>query len=132
MYAKNTHNVTIFGYSAPVSDVEAMGLMKQAWGSVDDRNLEQFEIIDVRSEEDVTCSWRDFIHTHHYDYCNSFFESSLAQHPRRTDEAFFCHYLPSTQEEAFVESNPVPQDFQTFDEMREWYQPLIDKENNKV
>ena len=61
----NTHNVTIFGYSAPVSDVEAMGLMKKAWGSVNDRNLEQFEIIDVRSEEEVTYSWRDFIHTHH-------------------------------------------------------------------
>ena len=127
----NTHNVTIFGYSAPVSDVEAMGLMKKAWGSVDDRNLEQFEIIDIRTEEEVTYSWRDFIHTHHYDYRKSFFESSLALYPRRSDEAFFCHFLPLTPEEAFVESNPVPQDFQTFEEMWEWYQPLIDKESQK-
>ena len=126
----NTHNVTIFGYSAPVSDVEAMGLMKQAWGSVDERNLEQFEIIDVRSEEEVTNSWSDFIHTHHYDYCTSFFDSSLALYPRRTDEAFFCHYLPCTPEESFVKSNPVPQDFQTFEEMWDWFQPLIDREEN--
>lgn len=126
----NTHNVTIFGYSAPVTDVEAMGLMKKAWGRVDDRDLEQFEIIDVRSEEEVTYSWRNFIHTHHYNYCNSFFESSLALYPRRTDEAFFCHYLPITPEESFVESNPVPQDFQTIEEMWDWYQPLIDKEKS--
>lgn len=126
----NTHNVTIFGYSAPVSDVKAMGLMKKAWGSVDDRNLEQFEIIDVRSEDEVTYSWRNFIHTHHYYYCNSFFDSSLALYPRRTDEAFFCHFLPLTPEEAFVDSNPVPRDFQTFEEMWDWYQPLIDKEKS--
>lgn len=126
----NTHNVTTFGYSAPVTDVEAMGLMKKAWGRVDDRDLEQFEIIDVRSEEEVTYSWRNFIHAHHYNYCNSFFESSLALYPRRTDEAFFCHYLPITPEESFVESNPVPQDFQTIEEMWDWYQPLIDKEKS--
>lgn len=125
----NTHNVTIFGYSAPVTDVEALGMMKKAWDNVENRELEQFEIIDVRSEEDVTNSWKGFIHTHHYDYRTSFFESSLAQYPRRTDEAFFCHYLPLTPEEAFVESNPVPQDFQTFEEMWDWFQPLIDKEN---
>lgn len=102
--------------------------MKKAWGSVNDRNLEQFEIIDVRSEEEVTYSWRDFIHTHHYDYRTSFFESSLAMYPRRTDEAFFCHYLPITPEEAFVDPNPVPQNFQSFEEMWNWYQPLIDRE----
>ncbi len=124
----NTHNVTIFGYSAPVSDVEAMRLMKKAWGSVNNRNLEQFEIIDVREKEEVTKSWSEFIHTHHYDYCKSFFESSLALYPRRTDEAFFCRYLPLTIEESFVESNPVPQGFQTMEEMWKWYQPLIDKE----
>lgn len=28
----NTHNVTIFGYSAPVTDVEALSMMKSAWG----------------------------------------------------------------------------------------------------
>lgn len=127
----NTHNVTIFGYSAPVSDIEAMGLMRKAWGDVKDRNLEQFEIIDVRSETEVAYSWREFIHTHHYDYRTSFFDSSLALYPRRTDEAFFCRYLPSTPEEAFVEPNPVPQNFRSFEEMWNWYQPLIDREQNK-
>lgn len=124
----NTHRVTIFGYSAPVSDVEALDMMKEAWGDIGDRDLEQFEIIDIRREEDVRESWSEFIHTHHYDYTTSFFESSLARYPRRTDEAFFCQYLPSTPEEAFVEPNLVPTDFQTFEEMWDWYQPLISRE----
>ena len=36
---------TIFGYSAPKTDVEAIDLLKQAWGAIGDRNLEQTEII---------------------------------------------------------------------------------------
>ena len=124
----NTHNVTIFGYSAPVTDIEALSMMKKAWGRIEDRNMEQFEIIDVRSEEDVTESWKDFIHTHHYDYRTSFFDSSLALFPRRTDEAYFCHFLPLTPEEAFVEDNRLPSEFKTFEEMWAWYQPLIDVE----
>ena len=124
----NTHRVTIFGYSAPVSDVEALSMMKEAWGDIGDRYLEQFEIIDVRREEEVRKSWAEFIHTHHNDYTTNFFESSLARYPRRTDEAFFCQYLPNTPEEAFVEPNPVPTHFQTFEELWGWFQPLIDKE----
>ena len=69
--------------------------------------------------------------THHYDYWTSFFDSSLAQYPRRTDEAFFCHFLPITPEEAFVEPNPVPLDFKTLKEMWDWYEPLIDKERRQ-
>jgi hypothetical protein len=102
--------------------------MKDAWGDKCDRDLAQFEIIDIRRGEEVTESWSEFIHTHHYDYTTNFFDSSLARNPRRTDEAFFCQYLPSTPEKTFVEPNPVPTNFQTFEEMWDWFQPLIDKE----
>ena len=37
--------ITIFGYSAPKSDVEAIAMLKKAWGSVDDRSLEEIEIV---------------------------------------------------------------------------------------
>ena len=124
----NTNNVTIFGYSAPVTDVEARNMMKKAWGDVENRNMEQFEIIDLKPEQEVVESWKDFIHTHHYDYCNSFFNSSLAKYPRRTDEAYWCHFLFMTPEEAFVDENRVPSDLNTLQEMWDWYQPLIDHE----
>ncbi|MDI3075896.1 hypothetical protein QJL41_15310 [Clostridioides difficile] len=81
--------VTIFGYSAPKSDAEAVAMMKKAWGSIDDRKLEEIELIDIRNEEAVIDSWSEFIHTHHYSYNTSFFDSTLARCPRRTCEATF-------------------------------------------
>lgn len=126
----NTNNVTIFGYSAPKSDKEARNMMKRAWGNVDDRGIEQFEIIDIRKEDDVIDSWKDFIYPGHHDYVQNYFDSSLALYPRRTDEAYWYRYHPITEEEAFVDANPVPQDFKTFEEMWDWYQPFIDAERS--
>ena len=40
-------------------------MMKKAWGSVNERNLEEIELIDIRDEEAVIESWSEFIHTHH-------------------------------------------------------------------
>jgi hypothetical protein len=74
--------VTIFGYSAPKTDIEAIALMKEAWGSIDDRNLEDFEFIDIRNEDDLLESWAEFVHSHHYEVHDNFFSSSLGQHPR--------------------------------------------------
>ena len=123
-----TKCVTIFGYSAPVTDVEAMRLMSEAWGTPAQRNMEQFELIDIRPENEVCASWNRFIHTHHYDYCTDFFQSSLARFPRRTSEAFFYQYEPFTIEEAFVEDYPIPKNLTSLEEMWEWYQPFIEKE----
>ena len=81
--------VTIFGYSAPKSDIEAVAMMKKAWGAVSDRNLEEIEIVDIRDENTVIESWSDFIHTHHYSYSTSFFDTTLARCPRRSCEATF-------------------------------------------
>lgn len=90
--------VTIFGYSAPKSDVEAVGMLKNAWGSVENRSLEEIEIIDLRPEEDVYHSWADFIHSHHFSYHNDFFDTTLGRFPRRSCEAIFdmlmnCRFL---------------------------------------
>ena len=121
--------VTVFGYSAPKSDVEAIAAMKKAWGTAEERNLEQFELIDIRSETEVCESWAEFIHTHHYDYCTNFFQSSLALYPRRSFEAYMMQCFPITPEETFVESMPIPQnEIHTFDEMWKWYEPLIERE----
>jgi len=81
--------VTIFGYSAPKSDIEALRMLKKAWGPVDERNLEEIEIIDVRDKDEVIRSWNEFIHTHHYSYHTNFFNSTLGRCPRRSCEATF-------------------------------------------
>jgi hypothetical protein len=86
---KSAYMVTIFGYSAPKSDVSAIQILKQAWGKIKDRNMEEIEIIDIRGHDEVVDSWKDFIHTHHYEYVNSFFDSMLGKCPRRTCEVTF-------------------------------------------
>ena len=128
LHSEDTKRVTIFGYGAPVSDAEAVQLLNDAWGTHDERNMEQFEIIDVRPEDVVRENWGGFIHSHHYDYATSYFNSSLAHNPRRTYESYTQHIQPLTIAEAFSESNPIPLNITTLKELQEWHRPLIEAE----
>jgi hypothetical protein len=47
---QNAFMVTIFGYSAPQSDKGAIELLQGAWGNWEEREMEQFEIIDIREK----------------------------------------------------------------------------------
>lgn len=125
---KEAECVTIFGYSAPKTDIEAISLLQEAWGNVDDRAMEQFEFIDVKEKEPLLESWKSFVHSHHYFYSKNYFDSSLALHPRRTVESFHHWAMPTTINEAFQDGNKVPDNFKTLEEMWEWHTPLIESE----
>ena len=127
--SETTKRVTIFGYGAPKTDVEAITLMNKAYGTAAKRNLEQFEIIDIKPKADVLKTWAGFIHSHHYDYSFDYFNSSLAINPRRTFESYHQHNLPMTIDEAFSESNPVPSNFKTLEELWDWHKNLVEAEN---
>ena len=119
--------VTIFGYSAPQSDIEAIAKLKSAWGTADKRNLEEIEIIDIREEDEVIESWKDFIHTHHYSYHTDFFTSTLGKFPRRSCEATFdrlmnCRFLDGSK--GFTKG-------MTFDDIVNKIAPLLDEEEEK-
>jgi hypothetical protein len=103
---KRAYLVTVFGYSAPKSDVEAIALLKDAWGSATDRDLEDFEFIDICDEDVLISSWREFIHSHHYEVHRDFFASSLAQHPRRTTVEFFDRTMNCMFTKAFRKFAP--------------------------
>lgn len=47
-------------------------MFKQAWRAVDDRRLEEIELVDIRDEQTAIDLWDQFIHTHHYSYHTSF------------------------------------------------------------
>ena|SRR5690606_15918150 len=94
--------------------------------------MEQFELIDIREEQEVKKSWDTFIHSHHYNYCTSFFGSSIARHPRRSVESYRHWSQPFTPNDAFQDGNQVPSSFENFDEMWSWYKPLIDAEESFV
>jgi hypothetical protein len=123
-----TVRITIFGYGAPASDVEAVSLLKDAWGTPDERSMEQIEIIDITPEKELRKRWSEFIHSHHYDITDNYFGSVLAYNPRRTSESYFCHYLPNSPSEAFRQSNPIPNNFKTLKELWTWHKPLINAE----
>lgn len=89
---ENSSTITIFGYSAPSSDKEAVSLLKKAWGDLDNRQLEEVSVIDVISEEDMLEKWKDFIYSHHYRYTDNFFDSYLGLFPRRSCEMIFAMY----------------------------------------
>ncbi len=125
---KDTWLVTIFGYGAPKSDVEAKKLLNKAWGTPQKRNMEQFEIIDIRNEDEVRKVWKSFIHTHHYDFATNYFDSSFAHNPRRTRENYHQHIYFLSEDEAFSESNPIPENIITMKDLWEWHRPLIEAE----
>lgn len=118
-HLQSSFMITIFGYGAPQSDVSAIDLMKSAWGDVNQREMEQTEIIDIRSEEDLCSTWEPFIHTHHYETHSNFYESWIANHPRRTGEAYINQY----RDAQFIENNPIPKEF-AFAELWAWYDRL--------
>jgi hypothetical protein len=111
--------ITIFGYGAPKSDVNAISLMKAAWGDVKERSLEQTEIIDIKSENELQATWKPFIHTHHYEIHDNFYDSWIAKHPRRTGEAYHNQYLNAL----FINDNPIPQNL-GFPDLWDWYDEL--------
>lgn len=124
---KHTFMITIFGYGAPVSDASAVELMKSAWGNVEERMMEETEIIDIRNEDELQELWDPFIHTHHYRIENNFFNSWIANHPRRSGEAYWNQFI----EAKFIANNPVPH-VDGLEELWDWFKKLKDVEDKKV
>lgn len=83
--------LTILGYSASSSDTEAVGLMKQAWGNLNERQLEEeVSVIDIIDESEMLKKWSQFIYTHHYRYIDNFYDSYIGLFPRRSCEMVFA------------------------------------------
>jgi hypothetical protein len=119
--------LTIFGYGAPTTDKAAIDLMSIAWGRSEDRSLEEMEMIDIKNEDELTDTWDRFIHSHHYQTTDDYFESLLAKHPRRTCEAMW----QSLVEARFREANCVEK-LDTFDELWRWFEPLLAAERKQM
>lgn len=89
---EESSSITIFGYSAPASDVDAVNLLKKAWGDLEDRQLEEVSVIDIIDEAEMLEKWKDFIYSHHYRYKNNFYDSYLGIFPRRSCEMLFATF----------------------------------------
>lgn len=96
-FFKNAFTITIFGYGAPVSDVDAVELLRIAWFNRSDRKMEHVEIIDTADNNILTKRWSSFAPTNHYHIETSLSQSRLLQWPRRSCESLF---YPMTKGEA--------------------------------
>lgn len=117
---KHAFVLTIFGYGAPDTDIAAVELMHRAWGTPEERWIEQIEMIDIVDSDMLAKRWKAFIHTHHYLTTETFFNSLLAQHPRRSCDAL----LQSVRYGRFREGNPVPK-FSRLEDLWAWLRPLL-------
>jgi hypothetical protein len=98
--------LTIFGYGAPSMDVEAIDIMKTAWGPSTKREMEEIEIVDIKPENEMVDTWADLIHSHHYRAIPQFYDSWMVKHPRRTCDAMWAQLMDAK----FIEENPIPTD----------------------
>ena len=125
-YLEHSYYVTVFGYSAPVSDSEAKELLLDVWKKNTSKELAQVEIIDIKPAEQLYETWKDFIIRDHYSTNDDIFKSYLFRFPRRSCGAFFSMVgMLDIKPE-----NPFPK-FKTLDELYQWVKPLIEEEEAK-
>lgn len=93
-YLEDCSILTIFGYSAPKTDVEAIEKLQKAFARLyDNRFLDHIEIIEKPgfNRTEISDAWLELSsHTHeHISLMESFYDSYLAQFPRRSIEGYF-------------------------------------------
>ncbi len=122
-HLKHGYYLTVFGYSAPKTDVEARKLMLEVWQENKSLELCEVDVVDVKSDEEVEEAWREFFYSHHYGITNSIWDSYLFKHPRRSCDAFASATLMLDP----WRNNPFPR-FNTLSELHSWVEPLIAEE----
>ncbi len=122
-FLSNAYYATIYGYSAPKSDVEARSLLLKAWQNNSTRELAQFSIVDIREPKEVEAAWSDFIIRNHGGASKDFSWNYLMRHPRRTCEAFAFATLQQTP----WEEDPFPR-AESLTELEKWVTPLLAEE----
>lgn len=122
-FLSHAYFVTIFGYSAPVTDVEAKTLMLQKWKENPWRDLAEIDIVDIRERGDLESTWNDFFVRQHYSIRNSVSKTCSFRNVRRSCEAFAM----ATLQNAPWSENPFPET-KDLTELHRWLEPLLREE----
>jgi hypothetical protein len=119
----DAYMITIFGYSAPKTDVAAREIMHQVWANNKTRNFGEIKIIDIADKEIIKENWSEFFVQQHYGITDNFDNSYLAHYPRRSCEAFASASLFNDPWGSIdkYEGNSLP-------EFQEWISRLIGSE----
>ncbi len=118
--------ISIFGYSAPSTDVEARSLLLTAWQNNTTHRLARIAYIDIRNAVEVQNAWADFnVSSLHGGVVPSLDQSILMRHPRRSCEAFAF----ATLQQNPWQEDPLPL-IRSRDELEAWIKPLVEEEAN--
>jgi hypothetical protein len=114
-HLKHAYFLTIFGYAAPDTDVEAKDLLLGVWKENPTFELAEVDIIDIKAKRELESTWKQFFCRQHYYISRSVRASYLFTHPRRSCEAFAM----ATLQNAPWRDNPVPK-IRNLRRLQEW------------
>lgn len=129
-YLSEAAIVTIYGYSAPKTDAEAIEKLKDAFTKIaENRYLDQIQIIERPdfNHNEISDAWEDLSeHVHgHLKVEKSFFDTYLAEFPRRSVDGYAKRNLSGwwgSSNKSFDKGKWVNY---TFDELEAFISPLL-------
>lgn len=125
-YLENAGIVTIWGYSAPNSDIEAKERMLKVF-SIQFRKLDQIEIIDIDEHELLMNKWQPFAKqtNFHLQIFSSLLDTIISEFPRRSIDGYTKRYI----EGWWGKSTLTLKECKTFEELKTLFLPLLTKES---
>lgn len=122
-YLGKAYYLTVYGYSAPKTDVEARSLMLDVWRKNKYLELAEVDVVDTATREALEASWEEFFFSHHYTIFDNMADSYLFRHPRRSCDAFASETLKNKP----WHNNTFPK-FDRLEDLQSWVVPLIGEE----
>jgi len=117
----NAMILTIFGFDAPQTDVDARKTLETAWKIPGPRELEEIEIININDRELIKKEWGLFIAREHYRIRDNFSNSYISNFPRRSSEAYFSHAYNIEPKQP----QPAPSNV-SLEELQDWFRKFGD------
>jgi hypothetical protein len=124
MGLENAFMFTVFGYIALLkTDREAKALCSQLGEDQMREIWSRQHLLHLNLKMKFLSRGGDFIHTHHYEVYSDYFDSWIANHPRRTGESYFNQYYKAK----FIDNNPAPKNV-SMEQLLNWFQRFREAE----
>lgn len=126
-YLETAAIVTIWGYSAPKSDVMAIKMMLKAFSN-SFRKLDQIEVIDIADPNKISNKWKKFSKetNFHINFIQYLADSLLWEFPRRSIEGYTKRYISGW----WNSSKLTLKRNLSWTEMEDLMLPLLEQEEN--
>jgi hypothetical protein len=119
---------TIFGYSAPKTDVAARSLLLSAFSENTSRDFTLVEIIDIKNPKEIESNWQEFrIRENNIGIISTPEQAIMFRHTRRSCDALG----EATLQGAPWRERPLPTHL-TLGGLQEWIRPLVQEEKRYI